>query len=359
MLTVFSAFHFLELAAKVLTGFLVLTVVACGAIIVFTFPLESAGHRRLPIKSIVTYLLSVMVTFWVFVRIDVYAVIIQRLGHFSGALESLAHLHAALFVCLVIATSARAFFVVGEMDLGRYAGEEEVPSIVGRSRRHKVAEAVARGLIILLLTGFAFSFFKVVIPASDSDFAVIGQPAVVGDLSKQCADYKEVISRGGFGDSKGQCVRGRLSELFEDDTRSLALLLTEPIEALLLPTYAIMVLWCWIVWAAAKSHVSNPPRLRKALLLQFLIAGLSFLSAALMVTWIGLAVRSKIPVLQVASSEAFQKGALTVLSGLGVILVIGCLCVLTLRLNSDRLMLIALAQRRRLAHERADNSNVP
>jgi hypothetical protein len=282
--------------------------------------------------------------------------IIQRLGHFSGALETLAHLHAAIFVALVIVTSARAFFVVSEMDLGRYAGEEEVPSILGKSMVHKIGETIARALIILLLTGFAYSFFKVVIPASGSDFPSIGEPAIVSNLSKECAEYKRFVERGGFDQPKSECIRSRLTELTEGEIRVLAVDLIRPIEALLLPTYIIMMLWCSVVWRGVRAAVSDKVRLRRALLLQVSIAALALLSGVIMVCWIELAAYGRIPVLQIASSDEFQRGALTILSGCGITVAVICFCVLALRLNSDRAMLYALAVRRHRAHSGEDIS---
>jgi hypothetical protein len=347
VLDVFRLCHSVEAAAQFLTFILVGAVVILSLVIALTFTKVGAEQRWVSAAPLVNWLVTTAAVGFLVAQIDVYAVIIQRLAQLSGAMDSVAHLHAALFLLLVIATAARAFFVIGEMDKGRYAGRQNVPVEVAKCKWLKWLEATIRLLIIIGLTLFAAAFIKVITPTTLPDFGVIGRPSAIADISRQCAEYQELIARVGFGASSQQCIMDALAELQKGDTLELATAVARPLMFLLPATYVLMMLWCGVVWLAASKSIDDATWLRRALMRQMWIAGLSLCSLVIMLTWIFIATTGAIPLLGVYGGGESLGVTLTWVSIIGACTTTAAYVVLALRLGSDFRTLSHLLQRRK------------
>jgi hypothetical protein len=268
-------------------------------------------------------------------NVDAYARIIQRLGQFAGGLDALAHLHAAVFILLVTVTAARAFFVISEMDSGRYAGDEDVATAIAACKWLKWGEAVARLIIIVLLTLFAASFLQIVLPTSTSGSLTSGTPGNLKMIQAECEASEKLVASMGFGEGPQSCLTRAIADLPEPALIHLAREITEPMWKLLAGTYAMMIVWCALVWAASRETVRNRSVRRKALLLQVWIASLSLLCLAVMYTWVELAIARSVSLFHTNVTGDWVFGALSILScfGIGVALLVYLL--LCRRIASD------------------------
>lgn len=335
MSNIFSLMQGLECVVKAVAVLMVLTVVTASGINAFTFTKAAGGRNWISVAPIVSWTVTTLTTVLMVTRLDAYAFVIQRLGQFSGALDSLAHLHASIFVSLVIVTAARAFFVISEMDNGRYAGHTDVPTEVAKCKWLKLGEALARILIVVFLTLFAASFLKIVLPGSLADLNVAGRPPVLTDISRQCAEYASITRTMGFGSEHGNCILNRLADLPKDQLLRLADTVTGPMKPLLILTYLTMISWCIIVWLAASPTIGDRKGLRNALLLQVTIAGFSLGSLAIMLIWVSMAQSRSLSLFQPQSSGEFVSGALTATSIAGILVILATYGLLVFRLGSD------------------------
>jgi hypothetical protein len=261
------------------------------------------------------------------------AAIISRLAQFSGAADALARGHAAAFVAMVVALTARALFVILEMDNGRYAGGEDLPAAVAQSQVLGLSEAGLRLIIIATLTLFAGAFIRVVIPINGAEVSIAGTAVVLSDLHQACATQREMLSSIGHGLEIKTCVSDSVAQLSEADLARRADQLVKPMPLLAI-AYGAMLIWCLIVWQWALHRCTAKDLLRRSLLNQSTIPILAGLNLSIMLAWVDISTSLRLPFMQRASPDAIS-GSLIILSIFGVILTLMVFLVLTMRLTTD------------------------
>jgi hypothetical protein len=347
---IFDLTHLIEVVVKCASFALLVTTTFAALISAFTREKKDGRWQWLPTTYLVSSLLVFSSAFAIFINIDHYAVVIQRLGQFVGALDALAHLHAALFLLLAMVTSARAIFVIMEMSGGRYAGRDLVPAAIAEKPLVSGLETIFRAGIGLCLAFFAGTFLNVIRPFGGDPEGAVGRPAIFTDIARQCERYEDLTRRGGFGDWD-DCVRSTLSELSENEIRELAHLLTGPLTTYLLAAYFLMVIWCILIWIGTISGVAARSELRRALLLQIGIAGFSLCSLLVMGQWVSIATYRSAPLFQTAHPDGFVGGLLSGLSVLGICLVLQAFALLSMRIGSDFITIANLYRRFRTSHK--------
>lgn len=356
MLNIFDVTHLIEVFVKGASLVLLATVAMAALISALTLEKKEGEWRWLPTTYFVTSLIVFGSAFAIFLNIDHYAVVIQRLGQFAGALDALAHLHAALFLLLAIVTSARAIFVIMEMSGGRYAGRDLIPKAIAEKPLISWLERIFRAGIGVCLALFAAKFLDVIRPFGASPSGTVGMPALFTDIASRCDQYEDLMRSSGFGESD-DCVRSTLSELSESEVRELAQVLTGPLTTYLLAAYFLMIVWCILIWSGTFSGVEERAQLRRALLLQIGIAGFSLSSLLVMGQWVSVATFRSAPLLQSAHAEGFVGGLLSGLSLLGICLLLQAFALLSMRIGSDFITLAYLFRRFRASHSSQRNND--
>ena len=280
------------------------------------------------------WFVGVLATFLMLWQLQDVAALLSRLAQFSGAADLLVKAHATAFVALVIVVTARAYFVISEMDAGRYAGGHDLPTAISKSKHIRWWEAWARLLIIAGLTLFAGAFVQVVIPYSAADMPVAGAPFVLYDIRQDCAELHALLATIDHGYSETECVRDRVADLTPSEVVRLANSLIKPMPFLLGACYILMLAWCILVWRGALGACERPGQIRSALLLQCFIAAFALINLLIMLSWVHISTTGDVPFISGPSRDVVA-GSLITHSVFGFLVSATAFCILSLRLWTD------------------------
>lgn len=322
-------------------GVLLLAVVFIGSLLAVAIDLfEPNGGKRYSVGPLVLFLLSSMALTFTYYQLTDLALILSRIGELQGPAGSVAQAHIAGFVAVALILSARAYFVVSELDAGRYLGGRELSGFLAQKRALGVLEAVLRFLIVLALVLFTTSFVRVMIPLSSSDWQITGANHVLVDLHRRCSEYHDIISQQNFDTSKSRCLQGLILEMNEQDLLDRADILMRPISVFLLFAFILMLIWSLVVRISIQRADGALLSLRGNLNLQIIISFLAVLNVVVMIVWYRLA---SIPVGDEAVNQAVwpqisldrQAGMLEVLSYFGCCFAVFVIVATTFRLFAD------------------------
>lgn len=278
---------------------LITLIVLGGLFNAVTFSSISGCDRRwISVGPLFTLFLATFIAITLIWNSGMMASIVGRLAQFAGFFEALSFLHATSCMVLVIVTSVRAFFVVSEMDNGRYAGTDEIPSLVAQTRVTRFLEAFVRLAILVGLTLFTGAFLRIILPSGSLNIDLIGSPAIFADLKRTCIDYSVVVASQGVAVNIDSCIADEIAGLpINGESASLAQLsrqMVDPVKFFLMPSYVAMMIWCVIIWFSCKSRASPESKLGWSLTVQNAISVCAFLSTTVMVVWVDTAINQEI-----------------------------------------------------------------
>jgi hypothetical protein len=333
----------------VLSMLLITFILLCGFINALNFTKLTPGSQRwIAVGPFFTWLVGAITAIVLIWNSSAMARIVGRLADLVGLFEEISLLHATSCMMLIIVTTVRAFFVISEMDNGRYAGKTEVPGLIAASLSFHVSEAIVRLFILVFLTIFAGAFLRMVMPTGSLDFRLTGSPAIFSELTRACLDYKGLVMSQGLGFEMEKCLTDAIANLPSvgpgQSLASLTQVMIDPIRWLLQPAYIFMGIWTLIVWIKCKDSVADKSTFSRACVTQLAISLTALSSVALMSWWVDVAVSRKIMGVTV-SAEAVRTWLLA-MSLVGITTSLLCFIVLSKRMvRSDTVLIRELFRR--------------